>query len=344
MMENYHLTFRENEEINTLLAEFIGNVSSVEDTRFHSRAALLAHELPKGLREALVDFRLREPAGALLVSGIEVDAEAVGPTPAHWHQHADQVSSALREEIILFLSAQLLGEPFGYATLQNGRLMHNIVPVKGHEKKQIASGSEEILEWHTEEAFHPYRADYTALMCLRNPYGAPTTYADIRDLDIPSEDQSILREPMFYVRPSGSHSVESNSSCPCVNGGQRGPSAESFQHIEELHRSPLRASVLFGAVDRPYLRIDPDCMTPVGQDAADALRRLCDEIRRKLQDVVLSPGSIMFIDNYQAVHGRKPFTARFDGSDRWLKRINITRDIRRSRSLRLSPGERVIYY
>jgi len=34
------------------------------------------------------------------------------------------------------------------------------------------------------------------------------------------------------------------------------------------------------------------------------------------------------------VHGRKPFTARFDGTDRWLKRVCITRDLRKSRDAR----------
>ncbi|MBP2478023.1 putative NAD(P)/FAD-binding protein YdhS [Crossiella equi] len=34
--------------------------------------------------------------------------------------------------------------------------------------------------------------------------------------------------------------------------------------------------------------------------------------------------------NKRAVHGRRPFTARYDGTDRWLRRINITADLRRS--------------
>jgi alpha-ketoglutarate-dependent taurine dioxygenase len=58
---------------------------------------------------------------------------------------------------------------------------------------------------------------------------------------------------------------------------------------------------------------------------------------------VLEPGDFVFIDNYRAVHGRKPFKARYDGNDRWLKRINITRDLRKSRDARLSSTERLIF-
>lgn len=59
--------------------------------------------------------------------------------------------------------------------------------------------------------------------------------------------------------------------------------------------------------------------------------------------VALNPGDIAFIDNYRVVHGRKPFQARFDGTDRWLRRLNITRDLRKSRHARLTAESRVIY-
>jgi enduracididine beta-hydroxylase len=57
---------------------------------------------------------------------------------------------------------------------------------------------------------------------------------------------------------------------------------------------------------------------------------------------VLEPGDMLFVDNFRAVHGRRPFSARFDGRDRWLKRINVTRDLRKSRRVRGSRESRVI--
>jgi alpha-ketoglutarate-dependent taurine dioxygenase len=56
----------------------------------------------------------------------------------------------------------------------------------------------------------------------------------------------------------------------------------------------------------------------------------------------LLPGECLFIDNYRAVHGRSSFKARFDRTDRWLKRINIARDLRKSRGVRKAPASRVI--
>jgi L-asparagine oxygenase len=51
---------------------------------------------------------------------------------------------------------------------------------------------------------------------------------------------------------------------------------------------------------------------------------------------------MLALDNFKAVHGRPAFSARHDGRDRWLKRANVTRDLRRSRSMRSGPAERLI--
>jgi enduracididine beta-hydroxylase len=51
----------------------------------------------------------------------------------------------------------------------------------------------------------------------------------------------------------------------------------------------------------------------------------------------------LFVDNFRAVHGRNPFKANFDGRDRWLKRLNIASDLRKSRDSRVSSYNRVIY-
>jgi L-asparagine oxygenase len=51
--------------------------------------------------------------------------------------------------------------------------------------------------------------------------------------------------------------------------------------------------------------------------------------------VVLEPGDLLVVDNNVAVHGRSPFTPRFDGYDRWLQRSFVVTD------LAPSAGQRV---
>ena len=111
-------------------------------------------------------------------------------------------------------------------------------------------------------------------------------------------------------------------------------------------RNPLpeRIPVLFGDPCAPYVRMDPYFMDPVDDPCAqEALNALTQQIDAALEDQVLEPGDFAFIDNFQAVHGRKPFKARYDGRDRWLKRVNVVRDLRKSRDSRLSAASRVLY-
>jgi hypothetical protein len=59
-------------------------------------------------------------------------------------------------------------------------------------------------------------------------------------------------------------------------------------------------------------------------------------------DVPLGRGEALLIDNYRCVHGRRAFDAGYDGADRWLIKMTVTRDLRRSRARRGGPDQRVI--
>jgi alpha-ketoglutarate-dependent taurine dioxygenase len=58
--------------------------------------------------------------------------------------------------------------------------------------------------------------------------------------------------------------------------------------------------------------------------------------------VALEPGDLLIIDNYRSVHGRRPFRARYDGADRWLRHVMVTLDLGRSRARRSSAEDRVV--
>ena len=111
-----------------------------------------------------------------------------------------------------------------------------------------------------------------------------------------------------------------------------------------MNTKPEKVSVFFGSHDSPYLRLDPYFMDPLEDDpeAQQAMNTLIALLDASLIDLVLGPGEFCFIDNYRVVHGRKPFQAKYDGNDRWLKRISLTRDLRKSRDARAGRNARVI--
>jgi Fe(II)/alpha-ketoglutarate-dependent arginine beta-hydroxylase len=309
------LTDEDIREIRPLVKEVASRHRSVERADFLDNARTYAQELPRRLRAFLNTFRLTEPSGVCVVSGYPVDDAKIGQTPPHWRKKSDG-SSTTEEEIFLNLCGALLGDAIAWSHQREGLICQDLVPIEGHENKMIGSGSARELVWHTEDARYSYRGDYIGLMCLRNPDAVPTTFASINDVRLDSDQIEVLFEPRFVFRPDPSHPTDSEA--------------------EE-------ASVLFGDPRSPYVRFDPYCMDqPETEEARLAMDYLIRAIDENLTGVALRPGECLFIDNYRVVHGRSSFNARFDGTDRWLKRINIARDLRKSRAVREAPASRVM--
>jgi hypothetical protein len=298
-----------------LVKEVASRHGSVEEADFLDNATTYAQELPRRLRAFLNVFRLTEPSGICLISGYPVDDAKIGKTPPHWRKKHDS-SSTIEEEIFLNLCGALLGDAIAWSHQRNGLICQDLAPIKGHENEMLGSGSAQGLVWHTEDAYYPYRGDYIGLMCLRNQDAVPTTFASIDEIQLDPNQVGVLFEPCFIFRPDPSHATHSE--------GEKAP-------------------VLFGDPRSPYVRFDPYCMDrPETEEARSAMDYLIRAIDENLTGVALLPGECLFIDNYKAVHGRSSFKARFDGTDRWLKRINIARDLRKSRGVRKTPASRVI--
>ena len=212
------------------------------------------------------------------------------------------------------LLGQQLGEVIAYRDEKQGALVQNVVPVATLAKSQSNGGSVP-LELHTENAFHPNRPDYIGLLCLRpaDQDQVGTQVAAIRRalplLD--DADQMILREPRFVTAaPPSFHSADRSAARP----------------------------VLTGRSDDPDLCVDFHATKPVDDAAARALvslRAALDEVR---SDLVLRPGDMVFLDNRLVVHGRIAFSPRYDGNDRWLHRVFVHLDNRRTRSRRTDNG------
>ncbi|MEU1879080.1 guanitoxin biosynthesis L-enduracididine beta-hydroxylase GntD [Streptosporangium sp. NPDC020072] len=342
-MSTFELRPDEAAAILDLASELALRHPSVESAEFQDVSRTHVDELPRRLRAALYDFRLSEPSGILVLSGLPVDDDAIGPTPPDWRNQPEP-SSTLVLDIAFFLVASLLGDPIAWATQQGGRIMHDVFPIKGFEYEQIGWSSEETLVWHTEDAFHPLRTDYLGLMCLRNHDRVETTYADVGDLRFDEATETLLREPRFRILPDDSHRPANRVTAHDDDPRTAALRERGYRRVESALNDPEPGPVLFGAPDDPYLRADPSYMAGT-QDEADekALAALVSAVEAAMTGVVLQPGDICIIDNFKAVHGRKPFRARFDGTDRWLRRLNVARDLRKSREFRLDARSRVIY-
>jgi Fe(II)/alpha-ketoglutarate-dependent arginine beta-hydroxylase len=306
------------------------------------RVAVYAHELPPRLRTVLTEFRITgRPFGGLGLSGLPINKAAVGPTPRAYSEAVGGRESA-RAGALLLLIGSLLGDPFSYLSQRNGKLVLDVFPVRGHEWEQLGSSSTTNLEWHNEDAFHPMRADWIMLFCLRNLDGVATTFAPIQHVELDRATRDVLFEDRFVILPDESHTAAFNTATTGVDDGEG--VRRAFAQIAEMTSAPPRTPILSGDPEVPYLRIDPAFMQrDLGDPVAErALETVIGAIDQRLEDVVLAPGEMLIVDNKRAVHGRRPFQARYDGTDRWLRRINVTADLGKSAGRRFGSHQRAV--
>ncbi|WP_055523744.1 TauD/TfdA family dioxygenase [Streptomyces graminilatus] len=246
-------------------------------------------------------------AGLYVVRGIPVDDEAIGPTPDHWSTAA---ASGAVYDVALLLLATVMGTPIAWEGQQDGRFVHNIVPSPGHEEEQTGASSSVLLSPHTEDAFHPGRAHLLILGCMRNHDSVATTAASIRQAELPSGDVELLSSPALPILPD-----------------------DAYAEARSYAGTPPLVPTLWQSPDGPTLRFDP-AYTPLDQASEEhraAYHRLSDELARVSVAVSLEPGDVLVVDNDLVVHGRVPFKARYDGTDRWLKRASVRVPGRRTR-------------
>ncbi|MBV9382690.1 MAG: TauD/TfdA family dioxygenase [Streptosporangiaceae bacterium] len=180
--------------------------------------------------------------------------------------------------------------------------MHNILPSPGYETQQVGASSTLALAWHTEDGFHPERADFLLLACLRNPDRVATRLASIRDIKLSDADTVQLSRPLLVIEPDDSYAPD-----PGRKDGTVG------------------IRTVWGSDGALCVRYDPTYTQMLTPDPAfiEAYARLEPAFEEHAVEVGLEPGDLLLVDNDVVVHGRSAFPPRYDGTDRWLKRVLV---------------------
>jgi L-asparagine oxygenase len=311
-VESLVLRDDERAEIARLAEETLARRQPWDALAFTGEAAAVAQYLPARLRHFLARART-EQADVTIVCGLPLSEDLVA-TPTGW-ELAAKTGAGQREELLCMLCAGALGDPFGWSDQQNGRIVHDVCPAPGQERSLTSASSELNLALHTEDVHHPCRSDYVGLLCLRNPDATGTTFVRVDRMDVPEDVREILSADRFRFYADDSH-----------ENTELDAERESGRHENRMSED---GSVLFGPPEFPYLRIDFDFASGLDGDADTAMNHAFESLRASVERVVLQPGDMAFLDNYRVVHGREPFSPRYDGHDRGLKRVNVIRDVRR---------------
>lgn len=279
----------------------IGDPTTNLDEALVTLAARSGRRVPDEVDAALVDFTVHpHRSGALLIRHVPIGE--LPPTPA---TPTTALDKDLRTELVLLTIARRLGQPVGYVPEHGGRIVQNIVPTQVDADTQTSTSSRSNLMFHTETAFHPHRPRYLLLLCLRGDPAARTTLASVHDLmdHLPADVVDLMFEPRFRTAVD-----------------------VSFLGGRSNELGPIRPLVT-GTRDEPTFVFDADLTVGVDAESNEVLAAVRTAIGEVETSVVLSPGDLLVVDNNLAIHGRSPFAARFDGTDRWLQRSFVVADL-----------------
>lgn len=256
--------------------------------------------LATDISAALARITAGHPAGAIVLRGLPTGEIPPTPTAVPAPPKADRTS-----ETILFAVASWLGEPVGYVQEGDGGVVQDLYPLAGAAGRQVSTSSTVQLAFHTETAFHPHKPRYVLLLCLRGDPGAATTLCSAHAVMalLPGATIELLQEPRFRTgvdESFGAGSAWLSEPAPVLRRDDAGRIEFTFD--DEL---------------------------TIGTDAGAelALRNVSDSIAVAQTSLVLEAGDLLIIDNHVAVHGRSPFPARYDGTDRWLQRTFVVESL-----------------
>lgn len=261
--------------------------------------------LSQGQMAQILNFKLfGNPSGFLLLEDTPIGD--IPPTPAC---RAEIEKPDDRSERLLLQATALLGDPIGYVQESGGCIVNNFFPQQTQSRAATSDSFDTELDLHTENAFHAIQPDYLLLLCLRqDPSAEAMTY--IASVDRILERLTYEQQAFFLNEP--------------YNFLSDYDSTEKNQRIDiNKHQT-----VLYGDPDAPFFRFDPQFMVAYSDRAHSALETLRGIAWEVVEPVRLSHGDLMIIDNRRTAHARSPFTARFDGNDRWMQRTFAVSNMR----------------
>jgi len=299
-------------------AAFIGCPVASEDSLARIGQAARS-TLPQRIKSLLSAMSKEAGPASVLIRGLAAEAD-LPPTP----QRANPTGGAqlsLLSEVVLLGVATTLGEPVSYRAEKNGAILQSVFPVETERNSPSNESSSSMLDLHTELVFSRRKRtcpldvdspDFILLWCLRSDpdRDAATLVAAVDDLcaGLRRGHLRVLSEPRFELRAPFSFTRDLPDDRPWV-----GP--VPLLRGESPHR---RAAFDLACGTRG---LDAEA-----ESALAALRHTA-KVPGVTKRIVLQPGELLILDNRRCAHGRTPFPARFDGSDRWMLRLYVRRSL-----------------
>lgn len=240
------------------------------------------------------------------------EPEDLPPTPTSTQNGTwERTTTDSLSEFIMVMLSHGLGLPISYRDQRAGRIFHDVFPTAENALQTSSQSSGIGLGHHTEMFFHPSPPDHLMLHCLRpDPERVAQTFiAALADIEsrLQALTRRVLRTSSFALDLADLHGSYTHCGNP----------------ISRQDPRPVIPIVDEGSATQ--FRFEPELMTPVCAEAAEALEAAEHAAHEVAIAGTLEAGSVLILDNRRASHARSSFPARFDGNDRWLRRMMIRR-------------------
>jgi L-asparagine oxygenase len=252
---------------------------------------LLPERIAALLSNLSTDFSSQQ-YGAIVFKGlVDVDQDALGPTPASWKE-ADDNKHNLYGFISSLLHGAVPSKPVQYyVQRKGGGILHAIIPEESMSFSQTGAGSKTDLFVHTEDAFLYHPADFLSFLYLRNEEQVNSTLYSIRSH---GETDELMKELFRTI--------------------YKCPKDANFDPEEALAQQETTA-VLYGNIKRPFIRFDAaeqiyNEQADQTPEALDILKKFWAKAKHLIYDQFIpNAGDLIFVNNHLCAHGRTAFQA-----------------------------------
>lgn len=254
---------------------------------------LLPSRIAKKLSQFGTDFSASQYGAVIFKGLVEVDQEALGPTPLSWKE-VDNSKLIVYGFICSLLHGAVPAKPVQYyVQRQGGGLMHAIIPDDKMCFSQTGSGSRTDLFVHTEDAFLFNPADFLSFLYLRNEEQVNSTLYSIRSHAEITPNMQRLFMPIFKCPKDANFDQEDaigNNTCTAILYGDRKTPFIRFDAAEQLNNEAAHQSA----------------------EALEILTKFWTDAKRFVyEDYVPQSGDLVFVNNHLCAHGRTAFQAGY---------------------------------
>jgi len=234
--------------------------------------------------------------------------ETLEPTPSQ--KFSPKMKGGRMSEWLLSSVGFQLGVPFAIEHENYGRLVHNLYPIQVDANQQKSTSSSVLLTAHTELSCIDTPPDYLALVGLRS--GSERVSTLIYNLDdmlqsLEEKEIEILQQLRFITEID-----------------------ESLRGVEgiDIYTKPFSIVTMSG--NDITWRYDVEYTRGIDAESSKVVARLAQLLEEVAHHLYIGEGDLAVIKNTKVAHGRTAFKAKYDGSDRWLQRLNVLEDSSRS--------------